>query len=145
MPHARFAIVLFDGTCAFCDRTVRLLSKLDRREALRFVPLQSEAAAYLLDRYAVPDSVDSIVLIYHDQALVHSDAAIATARLLGFPWSLGLALKVIPRSLRDAAYRLFARNRYRIFGRVEHCSLPTEAQRRVVLETREEAQQALAT
>ena len=46
------------------------------------------------------------------------------ARRLRFPWpALALAL-VVPRPLRDAAYRLFARNRYRWFGRTDACEIP---------------------
>ncbi|MEQ8317353.1 MAG: DCC1-like thiol-disulfide oxidoreductase family protein [Phycisphaerales bacterium] len=139
-PHP---IVLFDGTCAFCDRTVRLLTRLDRRDVLRYAPLASEAGRFLLDRFDVPESIDSIVLIHpngrDDHALVESNAAIAVARRLGFPWSLAAILKIIPRPLRDACYRFIARHRYTVFGRVERCSLPTETQRRLVVETKEAA------
>lgn len=138
-PHPPHPIVLLDGTCAFCDRTVRLLTRLDRRETLRYAPLQSEAGRFLLERFSVPDAIDSIVLIHEDHAQVESNAAIAIARLLGFPWSLAVATRIVPRPIRDACYRFIARHRYKVFGRVEQCSLPTEAQRRLVVETREAA------
>ncbi len=136
-PHP---IVLFDGTCAFCDRTVRLLTRLDRKQLLRYAPLESEAGRYLLERFKVSESIDSIVLIYEDHARVESNAAIAIARLLRFPWSLAAMLKIMPRPIRDACYRFIARHRYKVFGRVEQCSLPTEAQRRLVVETRAAAE-----
>lgn len=132
-------ILLFDGTCGLCDRTVRLVVRLDRHERFRFAPLESEAAVELFRRYDVPESADSIVLVHGGKATVQSDAAIGTARLLGFPWSLAVVLKAIPRPIRDACYRFIARHRYKIFGRVEACGLPTEAQRKLVIETREEA------
>lgn len=137
-------IILFDGTCAFCDRTVRLLNRLDRRDRLRYAPLESDAAVYLFQTYHVPESVDSIVLIYEGKARVQSAAAIAVCRLLGFPWSLAAAVWIIPRPIRDAAYRFVARHRYRIFGSVEACGLPTEAQRKRVLETEDDARKVLA-
>lgn len=137
-------IILFDGTCAFCDRTVRLLNRLDRRDRLRYAPLESDAAVYLFQTYDVPESVDSIVLIYEGKARVQSAAAVAICRLLGFPWSLAVVLKIIPRPILDAAYRFVARHRYRVFGRVEACGLPTEAQRERVLETEDDARKILA-
>lgn len=142
-PHQSHPIILFDGTCVFCDRTVQLLMRLDRRDRLRFAPLESDAAVYLFQTYDVPESVDSIVLIHEGKARVQSTATVAICRLLGFPWSLAVVLKVIPRPILDAAYRFVARHRYRVFGRVEACGLPTEAQRRQVIETREAAERAL--
>ncbi|OAB63967.1 hypothetical protein AY599_16345 [Leptolyngbya valderiana BDU 20041] len=138
-PDKTHPIILFDGTCAFCDRTVRLLNRLDRRSRLCYAPLESEAAAYLFQTHDVPQSIDSIVLIHQGTARVESAAAIAICQLLGFPWSLAAVLKAIPRPIRDACYRFIARHRYKIFGRVEACGLPTEAQRKLVIETREEA------
>ena len=42
----------------------------------------------------------------------------------GGAWRAALALRAIPRILRDPAYRWLARNRYRWFGRSEACWLP---------------------
>jgi predicted DCC family thiol-disulfide oxidoreductase YuxK len=39
------------------------------------------------------------------------------------------AAAIVPERLRDAAYALVARNRYRWFGKVEHCTLLTPEQR----------------
>jgi predicted DCC family thiol-disulfide oxidoreductase YuxK len=52
------------------------------------------------------------------------------------PWRWLRALAVIPRPLRDGAYRWIARNRYRLMGRREVCMVPTQALRaRFVEET----------
>lgn len=148
MPHDPAAIILFDGLCAFCDGSVQLLMRLDRRQRLRFAPLQSEAGQHLLERFEVPPETDSIVVIPladplrdlanspgQQTALTESDAAIAIARLLGLPWSLAVVFKIIPRPLRDGLYRFIARHRYRLVGRREACRVPTPRQRAVVLET----------
>jgi predicted DCC family thiol-disulfide oxidoreductase YuxK len=37
--------------------------------------------------------------------------------------------RIVPRPLRDAFYRLVARNRYRWFGTAGHCALLTAEQR----------------
>jgi predicted DCC family thiol-disulfide oxidoreductase YuxK len=137
-------IVLFDGLCAFCDGTVGLLMRLDRRGRLRFAALQSEAGQALVRAFGVPDDVDSVVLIDGDLARVHSDAALGIARVLGLPWSVALVLWVVPRPLRDWAYRLFARHRYRLFGKREACRMPGEDERGLVLEGEGEARALVA-
>jgi predicted DCC family thiol-disulfide oxidoreductase YuxK len=38
-------------------------------------------------------------------------------------------LRVVPLFARNAAYRMFARNRYRLTGQYEVCPVPSEAVR----------------
>jgi len=131
--------VLFDGLCAFCDGSMRLLMRLDRARRLRFAALQSEAGRALVSAYGVPDSIDSVVLIHRGRALVHSDAALGICRVLGLPWSLAMVFWVVPRPVRDWAYRLFARHRYRLFGRREACRVPGAGDQERVIESAEDA------
>lgn len=60
---------------------------------------------------------------------MESDAALEIARLMGGPWRVFGAARLLPRGIRDWAYRLIARNRYRLFGRTESCRIPTPALR----------------
>lgn len=137
-PHDHRPIVLFDGLCAFCDGLVGYLLRVDRRRRLLFASLQSEAGRALLDRHGVGADVDSVVLIRDGRALVRSDAALGIASELGAPWSLARILRVIPRPVRDWAYRVFARHRYRLFGKLDSCRLPGEGEASRVLERAEE-------
>jgi predicted DCC family thiol-disulfide oxidoreductase YuxK len=44
-------------------------------------------------------------------------------------------VRIIPRPIRDWAYDVFARNRYRWFGRLKACMVPTpELAARFILE-----------
>jgi predicted DCC family thiol-disulfide oxidoreductase YuxK len=116
-------LILFDGVCNLCHAAVQWIVKRDRSGRFRFAPLQSEAARAALGGRM--DSLpDSIVLI--DEAGMHteSEAAIRIATQLGFPYSLARAGRMLPRAVRDAAYRWIARNRYRWFGKREACALP---------------------
>lgn len=121
-------VVLFDGVCNFCNATVRWTAARDPAARLRFAPLHTPAAHRAIT-LADPDTdidalPDTIVLV--DEAGVHtaSTALLRIARHLRFPYPALSLAAVIPRPLRDAAYRLFARNRYRWFGRSEECPLP---------------------
>jgi predicted DCC family thiol-disulfide oxidoreductase YuxK len=65
-----------------------------------------------------------------ERILARSSAILALLRELPRPWpAVAVALGWIPRPLRDLAYRLVARWRYRICGRLETCPLPSARDR----------------
>jgi predicted DCC family thiol-disulfide oxidoreductase YuxK len=120
-------VVLFDGVCRLCSGTVGFLARRDRRRTIRFAPLQSEAARRLLKGApGEPSSMNTFVLVEQGRVYTRSDAALRVmAHLPGIWLPLAGALKVFPRSVRDAVYDWVARNRYRWFGRRESCLVPT--------------------
>lgn len=122
------AIVLFDGVCNFCNAGVNFIIDRDPKGHFTFAPLQSDFAKQLLtERGMAPAEGDpeSIVLVEDERVSTHSTAALRIARQLASPFRLAYALIVLPTFLRDALYRLVAKNRYRLFGRSEACRLPT--------------------
>jgi predicted DCC family thiol-disulfide oxidoreductase YuxK len=127
------AIILFDGVCNLCNGTVQFLVKRDRAARFRFASLQGEAARRVCAEagIAAPDArePDSIIVVADGRALERSDAVLAIAARLPFPWPLLGAFRVLPQGLRDLAYRFVARRRYRWFGRRESCMVPTPALR----------------
>ena len=58
------------------------------------------------------------------RAFVRSEAALRIARQLRFPWPILFWLVIVPRPLRDWAYDVVARNRFRWFGRRDVCMVP---------------------
>jgi len=118
-------IVLFDGECNFCNDSVRFILDRDPEGQFRFAPLQSETGRRLLEGSGVSEDLDSIVLIEDEGVSTHSTAALRIARRLSAPTSWLYALIVIPRFLRDWGYRLFARHRYKLFGKRDECMVPT--------------------
>ena len=123
-------LVLYDGVCGLCNRLVQFLLKRDKRDRFRFASLQSEFARALLTRHGVdPHDLDTVyVVTNHEQPdetlLARSDAILYLLAELGGIWSLAGAGRVLPRGLRDAIYKIVARNRYRVFGKHESCMLP---------------------
>lgn len=124
-------IVLFDGHCNFCSSVVNFLIDRDPHGRLKFAALQSETGRRLLAAHGLPlpDEPDTMVLIVGGEALVRSDAALATTKYLRGLWPLARVGFLVPRFLRDPVYKLVARNRYRWFGRSEACRVPTPALR----------------
>jgi predicted DCC family thiol-disulfide oxidoreductase YuxK len=132
----RSHILFYDGECRLCCGIVQLALRHDRSRLWRYSPLQSEFAAHALGRYGVvPGDLDQIhVLAEHgterERLLSGSDAGIFLWRSLsGWPRILGALLALIPRLLREPAYRVIARYRYRLFGRHIECRPPSTEQR----------------
>lgn len=121
-PHP---IVLFDGVCNLCNGSVQLIIRHDPHGRFRFASLQSPVGERLLAEMGVDrQAMDSMVLIENGRWFRESDAALGIARGLGGLWRMFGVLRLLPRPLRDRAYRLLARNRYRWFGKSETCWLP---------------------
>ena len=131
------SVLLYDGLCGFCDWIVRLLLRLDRHGVIRFASLQGAFASDVLSRHEDLAAVDSLVLVEvsddgpEESVYVRSAAILRIARRLGGPWRLLAVLGWAPRPLLDGAYDLFARHRYRLFGRFDECPIPdTDVQSR---------------
>jgi predicted DCC family thiol-disulfide oxidoreductase YuxK len=128
-------VLLYDGLCGFCDGTVQFLLRHDRRGAMRFATLQGEFARQVIGRHPELAGVDSLILVERDPAAggevvsARSTGALRVARYLGGVWNAALVLFVVPRFLRDWAYDVFARFRYRLFGRYDSCPVPPPDQR----------------
>jgi len=133
-------VIIFDGHCGLCNRSVRWFLVRDRNDRLRFAPSESPKVAAVLARHGcnpagVADLPDSILVVRDpdgakEQLLMRSDAVLAMLTELPRPWpSVARLLRWIPRPLRDWGYRLIARWRYRIWGRIQECPLPTPAER----------------
>jgi len=123
-------IILFDGVCNFCDSSVQFIIKYDRAEYFQFASIQSEAGQALLAQYQVPENIDSVLLIEQGKVYFESTAALKICRRLDSFWPVICIFIIIPPSIRNKMYRLFAKNRYRLFGRKAACLMPTSSQRK---------------
>ena len=122
-------VLLYDGLCGFCDRAVRWVLRADRSGLFRFAPLQGEFAEGVMGRHPELAGVDSLVLVESvegddERVSARSQADLGIVRLLGGAWRMLLVFRVVPRPIRDWAYDLFARWRYRAFGRFNACPVP---------------------
>lgn len=122
-------IILFDGECVFCDHSVQFILKRDVEKVFLFASLQSDVGQQLLKQYNVDSSMDSIVVIYQEKAYTQSDAAIVIAQQFKGFWRMLGVVKVLPKWLRDKMYVVIAKNRYRLFGKMETCRIPTKEER----------------
>lgn len=119
-------MLLFDGVCNVCNSSVQFIVAHERSPVMQFASLQSELGRRLVAQHRLSGNVDTVVLIEGDRARTRSSAVVAVLKHLGGGWRvLGTTLWVVPRPLRNLGYDLFARFRYRLFGKREECMVPT--------------------
>ncbi|MGI9552603.1 MAG: thiol-disulfide oxidoreductase DCC family protein [Aurantibacter sp.] len=120
-------IVLFDGVCHLCNRTVQRIIKRDKNDVFRFAALQSEVGKKLVaERNIDTSKVDSFILIEPERAYyVKSSAALTIGKHLKGYRTISKVLDLIPSGLRNIVYDFVARNRYKWYGKIDQCMVPT--------------------
>ena len=127
-------VILYDGVCVFCSRWVRFVAARDKEQRFRFTAIQSAYGTRLAQAFGIdPGDPDTNAVVHCGVAYFKSDAALTVLGHLP-RWGWVRALRFVPKPLRDAAYNLVARNRYRIFGKYEECFIPDAELRARVME-----------
>ncbi len=123
-------VLVFDGVCLLCSAWVAFVLRHDRSGRIRFAAMQSSAGQSLLQAHGL-DADDPLSFLFVSEGKGHtqSDAILRLVGSFGGAWRLVAMLRVLPAVLCDALYRLIARNRYRWFGRRDHCLMPDQAVR----------------
>lgn len=128
-------IILFDGICNFCNRTVNIILDHDKDARFQFAASQSNAGINKLHELNLAQTAfASVILIDNEKVYTKTDAIILIAKQLnGWP-KLFSFIKFIPRPIRDFAYDLIAKYRYTLFGKRETCRMPEPSIRSRFLE-----------
>lgn len=121
-------VILFDGVCNLCERSVQLVIRNDRKRLFRFASLQSGYAQRLLEQHDYQhDELSSVLLVMDGVVYRKSRAALRIARRMDGAWPLIYYLFVlVPAPLADVVYDFVGNRRYRWFGRKEACWVPDE-------------------
>ncbi len=122
-------MLVYDGSCGFCSRSVQFILRHERRHDLLFVPRDSALGKELRHTYHL-EAVESMLWVANGHAAVESDSVLRAADYLGGAWSaLATVGSLIPAALRNWGYRLIARNRRRLSSGAANCLIPTAEQR----------------
>jgi predicted DCC family thiol-disulfide oxidoreductase YuxK len=126
MQESQHGIILFDGICNFCHRSVNIIIRRDKKKYFQFAPIQSDTGKQLMAQYGLdPIRFDSVILINRDKAYTYSSAVLHIARRLTGVYPLLYTGIIVPRFIRDFMYKWVARNRYKWFGKKDQCMVPT--------------------
>src|SRR5688572_4468471 len=119
-------LIVFDGLCVLCSGNARFVLRHDRRRHFNLTTAQGPLGEALYRHFGLStDDYETMLVIDGGRLFTQSDGAIAIARGLGWPWRAAAAARIVPRPIRNAVYRLIARNRYRLFGRRDVCWTPS--------------------
>ena len=118
------SIIIFDGVCGLCNKSIDILIKLDHNKIFKYTSLQGDFVKTL----DIPENLDSIIF-YEDHTLYYKSTAILKIlRSLGGLWIFTNIFYIIPRFIRDFIYDVIAKYRYNIFGKMESCRMPKEGE-----------------
>jgi len=126
IPQTEHPVVLFDGVCNLCESSVQTIIKKDTRGKFRFASLQSEVGQAYLRKFNRPtQDLDTVILVEGDQYYTKSSAALRIIRGFKGLWPLMYGFMIVPKFIRDKVYSYIAKNRYKWYGKKDHCMMPT--------------------
>jgi len=114
-------LVLFDGECNFCNRSIQFILDHEVNRSIRFAASRSRPGQAALCGCGLGCQPGSIVVIEDGRCFTKSSATIQLARHLRKPWNLLALMVMIPTPVRDLAYDFIAANRHRISRRLPQC------------------------
>jgi predicted DCC family thiol-disulfide oxidoreductase YuxK len=128
-------ILLFDGECGFCNKSIQFLLKHEKNKRLHFAPLQSEVGQILRNYFEIDAKTDSIILIKNHSAYIKSCAALRLTVYMKGLWPAMMTFVIIPPFLRNLVYDSIAKRRMKWYGRIENCALLAKEDRERFLDS----------
>ena len=117
-------IIFYDGLCAMCNRFIRILITLDKKEKFLLAPLQGKNGKILQKKFSKElKGIDSVIF-YNKKVYTKSSAVINILRELGGIYKLAYIFNIIPSFISDSIYDYIARNRSQWFGKLDKCPMP---------------------
>lgn len=129
-PVGEGGLILYDGVCGLCNRSIKIILDNDPTGRFQFASLQSDLARSILTARGKDPAV--LKTIYLVQGLgtdnvtlkTRGQAAVAIIGQLDGPIRYLTVLSLLPVWLLNLGYDLIAANRYRLFGQLDACPLP---------------------
>ena len=117
-------VVYYDGICGLCDFFVNLIVKIDSKGILKFSSLQGESGQKLLkDLNYDSDELNTVLFRANDQVYTKSTAVFRIIKTVGGLWNVFLIFNLLPTSFTDFMYKKIAKNRYKLFGKLDQCDI----------------------
>ncbi|WP_163100736.1 thiol-disulfide oxidoreductase DCC family protein [Peribacillus alkalitolerans] len=126
-------IVLFDGDCGVCNRSIQFILRHEKGNVFLFAPIESSIGQQLMSKYRIPSDLNSVIFIEKGKFYSKSTAAFKICKYFKPPWNLLFLFSFIPSSIRDIFYMVVARNRYKWFRKSDSCILLTPETRKKFL------------
>jgi len=117
-------IVYYDGVCGLCDGFVEILVKFDKNRKIKFSSLQGKSGRSLLNKLNLDlEEFDTVLFKVNDQVYTKSTAVFKIINSIGGIIKLFLVFNLLPRRFNDWIYSKVAKNRFKIFGKLDKCDI----------------------
>ena len=125
LQRIQHPIILFDGLCNLCSRSVQFVIKNDPNHHFRFASLQSNFGKQIVEHFGLSErQLNSFILLEEGEIYTKSTGALKVTKKLAGAWSWLSILILVPPIIRNGAYHFIAKNRYSWFGKKEICWIP---------------------
>lgn len=120
-------IILFDGVCNLCNSAVQFIIERDKKDVFRFVALQSDLGKEICKYIGIDTKITDSIILYEPGIAYYykSEAALKIASQLGGFYGFLGSFNFLPKRMNDSIYDYIAKNRYKWYGKKEHCIIPT--------------------
>ncbi len=131
-------VIVYDGVCVLCSRSMRVIARGDRAGRFRFMSAQTLTGQALYRHYGLdPVDFETVLLVDNGRAYGKLDMITQVAdQLSGFDRLLSVLriMRLLPGRIQDWCYDLVAGNRYAVFGRSDVCIIPDASWRGRVID-----------
>ena len=115
-------IVVFDGFCVLCNKYVHWASKKYPSKNIYFTNFES---SFINKNYPELTLGDTVFVINNKNKVLKKSAAIKHCiRFLKINPIVKFFVLILPDFLLDIFYNLISKNRYKIFGKYDSCTIP---------------------
>lgn len=130
MTGENYSIILFDGICNFCNSSVNFIIERDNKDRFRFAALQSETGNELMKQFGLDsENLKTIILIEDGKYYTKTTAALRIVKHLKGSWRFSYVFIIVPSFIRNIAYNIIAKYRYKWFGKRDTCRIPSPEER----------------
>lgn len=120
------ALIVFDGDCIFCSRSMDWIVRHDTYDNIRLTPCTSEMGSRLMRQHGInPEDPSTFLVLKNGKAYTRSKAMLELVPLLDKSVRGMAFFGLIPSGLRDVIYNWTARNRRKLVKGA--CPVPTQA------------------
>jgi len=118
-------LIIYDGKCGFCNRTVLFIAKKDKNNVFKFVSSLSKLGIKLLLKYKIK-GLEKLTIILIEKENVYTKSIAIRKMLLRTPYFkiLGYVMFLIPKDVSDWFYDFISNRRKRIVKN-NYCEIPT--------------------
>ena len=120
----KYTIVMYDGSCGFCDKYIQFILDNKPSKNLKFVAQQSDTGKALIQQFCIQGYETSIIVVENHQYYQKTTAILKIMKHLGTSFKYLTYLDILPNILTDTIYNLVSKYRYKLAP--QQCRLITK-------------------